>query len=238
MGRHVEAEKQRYSAERDRHAEKQPAGADQRRVMAQQAGIDREIERIDQGRRDCPQQAARIDHAAAQPRQCDQCRAAEDHRDAQYGHRPDRLLHDEPVEREGDGRVGVKQQDRDAGLQGLQALPEAQGLRGAEGRSQQNDAPAAATQYPAQIELHEERRCGERHDREIVAPEQHRGRAEPVGVKPPRQQRHEPDHRAARQRGDRRWPVRGGAADQCDIARSSVRCHWPLANAAASQPSI
>ena len=206
MGRHVEAEKQRYSAKRDRHAEEQSAGADQRRIMPQQAGIDREIERIDQGRRDCPEEAAQIDRAAAQPRQCDQCRAAEDHRDAQDGHRPDRLLHDEPVEREGDGRVGVKEQDRDTGLQRLQALPEAQGLGGAEGRSQQHDAPATAAQHPAQIELHKERRCGERHDREIVAPEQHRGRAEPVGVQPPRQQRHEPDHRAARQRRNRSGP--------------------------------
>ena len=187
MRRHVEAEKQRHRAERDRHAEKQAAGADQRRIVPQQSRIDREIERINERRRDRPEKAAQIDLAAAQPGQCDKRGAPEDHRDADDRDGADQLLQDQPVEREGRRRIGVKQQDRDAGLQGLQAFPKAQGLRRAESHAQQNDAPAAATQHAAQIDLHKERRDRERDDCEIVAPEQHRRRAEPVGIEPPRQ---------------------------------------------------
>ena len=181
-----------------------------------------------------------------QPRTGDQAGAQQDDGDARHRERPDRLIEKQPVKRQRHRRVGVEQQDGDAGLEGLEALPEAQGLRRAEGRAEQKDAPRAAAPGRTQIDAHGLRARDQRHQCQRIAPEQHRRRAEPVGIEDPRHQWHHPHHPAAANRGDGRRPHARGLGLRRHRGRVSVafcrvparRCYGTIQRASVSEAGI
>jgi hypothetical protein len=115
-------------------------------------------------------------------------------------------LEDQPVERQGQRRIGVEQEDRDAGVERVQAFPETQRLPGPERRPDQSNPPSATAQRRAEIVARHRRDRGQRNQRQTIAPDQHRRCADPGLEELQGDNRHEAHHHAAADRGERRPP--------------------------------